>query len=342
MRAPRLAGLTLLLSLGLAAPHAHAADERIIGEGVSAGGVDLGLLTVDEATEALAADSGLKAQLRTDLVLGAAGIPWKLTMREARLALDARSTAERAALVPTPVAPDEGTEQGGTPVGVSVPLALTHSKAAVRAWVQKVARGTWRAPRPARLRMTLRHMLVRESKGGFRLNKRSVTRKVNRALAGVDERRLHQRLLKVRPKRTTRQLRDAHPTVVTVDRDGFRLRLFKRLRISKRYPIAVGMAGVETPRGLYRVQNKAVNPAWTKPDSDWVPEGERGQVVPGGAPDNPLKARWLGVYNGVGIHGTSEDWSIGSRASHGCIRMHVSDVIDLYDRVPVGTPVLIG
>jgi len=342
MRALRLAGLTLLLLALGGAPSAHAADERIIPEGVSAGGVDLSLLTVDEATERLAADKGLAAQLRADLILGAAGIPWKLTMREARLAFDARRTAERAALVPTPVAPDEGAEQGGTPVGVSVPLALTHSKAAVRAWVAKVARRTWRAPRPARLRMTLRHMLVRESKGGFRLNKRSVARKVNRALAGVDERRLHQRMLKVRPKRTTRQLRDAYPTVVTVDRDGFRLRLFKRLRISKRYNIAVGMAGVETPRGLYRVQNKAVNPAWTKPNSDWVPEGERGQVVPGGAPDNPLKARWLGVYNGVGIHGTSEDWSIGSRASHGCIRMHVSDVIDLYDRVPVGTPVLIG
>ena len=66
-----------------------------------------------------------------------------------------------------------------------------------------------------------------------------------------------------------------------------------------------------------------------------------GRSIPGGAPDNPLKARWMGVANGVGIHGTAEDWSIGTRASHGCIRMHVSDVIDLYPRVPVGTPVLI-
>ena len=56
---------------------------------------------------------------------------------------------------------------------------------------------------------------------------------------------------------------------------------------------------------------------------------------------NPLKARWMGIVNGVGIHGTGEDWSIGSRASHGCIRMHVSDVIDLFPRVPVGSPVLI-
>ena len=129
--------------------------------------------------------------------------------------------------------------------------------------------------------------------------------------------------------------------MITVDRVDFRLRLFKRLRISRRYGIAVGMAGLETPRGLYRIQNKQVNPAWHVPDSDWA-GSMRGKTVPGGASDNPLKARWMGIANGVGIHGTSEDWSIGSRASHGCIRMHVSDVIDLYDRVPVGTPVLIG
>ena len=50
----------------------------------------------------------------------------------------------------------------------------------------------------------------------------------------------------------------------------------------------------------------------------------------------------MGIVNGVGIHGTGAPWSIGSRASHGCIRMTVPDVIDLYPRVPVGTPVLIG
>ena len=63
-----------------------------------------------------------------------------------------------------------------------------------------------------------------------------------------------------------------------------------------------------------------------------------GQVIPGGAANNPLRARWLGIANGVGIHGTAEDWSIGTRASHGCIRMHVADVIDLYRRVRSARP----
>ena len=76
------------------------------------------------------------------------------------------------------------------------------------------------------------------------------------------------------------------------------------------------------------------------PNSDWA-GGLAGQTIPGGAPNNPLKARWLGVNGSVGIHGTAEEWSIGSRASHGCIRMRVRDVVDLYPRVPMGTPVLI-
>jgi lipoprotein-anchoring transpeptidase ErfK/SrfK len=49
----------------------------------------------------------------------------------------------------------------------------------------------------------------------------------------------------------------------------------------------------------------------------------------------------MGIVNGVGIHGTALGGSIGTRASHGCIRMHVPDVIALYRRVPIGTPVLI-
>ena len=77
------------------------------------------------------------------------------------------------------------------------------------------------------------------------------------------------------------------------------------------------------------------------PNSPWAGE-LAGTTVDGGSAANPLKARWMGIVDGVGIHGTGEDGSIGSRASHGCIRMHVSDVIALYKRVPVGTPVLIG
>jgi lipoprotein-anchoring transpeptidase ErfK/SrfK len=145
---------------------------------------------------------------------------------------------------------------------------------------------------------------------------------------------------KVRAKVTANDLADSYGTIITVDRANHILRLFKRLKHTKSYGIAVGQAGLETPPGLFNITSRQIDPAWHVPNSPWA-GSLAGSVIPGGAANNPLKARWLGIADGVGIHGTAEDWSIGSNASHGCIRMHVSDVIDLYGRVPLGTTVLI-
>jgi lipoprotein-anchoring transpeptidase ErfK/SrfK len=145
----------------------------------------------------------------------------------------------------------------------------------------------------------------------------------------------------VQPKVSTAQLAKKYPAVLIVDRDSFRLTLYKNLKKAKTYGIAVGQVGLDTPAGLYTIQNKAVNPAWHVPNSAWAGD-LAGKVIPGDDPTNPIKARWMGIYDGVGVHGTSDDASIGSRASHGCIRMHVPDVEELYDQVPVGAPIYIA
>jgi lipoprotein-anchoring transpeptidase ErfK/SrfK len=326
----------MLLAL-LAVPGAARADDRVIAAGVTAGGVDVGGLTVDAAAAKL--DAVLSPHLRRDLVLGAGGVPYRLTMAQAKFAFDPLLTAQRAAHVPADAtAPDAG---GGEAAGVDVPLALTHSRVAVRAWVTSVARQAFHAPRDATLRITLRHLRLRRARVGRALYVAPAAAAVDAALDGDGSRILHQRLTEVRPRVNADTLRRTYSTVITVDREHFVLRLFKVLRLRKRYGIAVGMAGLDTPAGRYRIREKQVNPAWHVPHSAWA-GSLQGRTIPGGAPDNPLKARWLGIANGVGIHGTAEDWSIGSRASHGCIRMHVADVVDLYPRVPVGTAVLIG
>ena len=66
-----------------------------------------------------------------------------------------------------------------------------------------------------------------------------------------------------------------------------------------------------------------------------------GRSIPPG-PQNPLKARWMGIYGGAGFHGTADIGSIGSAASHGCIRMRIPEVIELYDQVPLGAPIYIA
>lgn len=135
---------------------------------------------------------------------------------------------------------------------------------------------------------------------------------------------------------------------IAVDRENFTLDLYKRApltltpKLVKRYSIAVGAAGHETPRGLFVVTARAKNPDWLMPNSDWVPVEKRGKIVKGDDPANPIKARFLKLTNdGVGIHGTAADDSIGTAASHGCIRMHVPDVIELFKEVPIYTPVYI-
>lgn len=78
-----------------------------------------------------------------------------------------------------------------------------------------------------------------------------------------------------------------------------------------------------------------------RPNSTWAGE-LAGTTVSGGSAANPLKARWMGIAGGIGIHGTGQGYAIATRASHGCIRMHVSDVVKLLGRVSIGTPALIA
>jgi lipoprotein-anchoring transpeptidase ErfK/SrfK len=102
------------------------------------------------------------------------------------------------------------------------------------------------------------------------------------------------------------------------------------------FGVAIGMPGHETPTGSFHVVDKRKNPTWLPPDSPWA-KG-LGPIPPG--PGNPLGTRWIGTSApGVGIHGTPADWSIGSAASHGCLRMHIPEVETLYEDVVVGMPV---
>jgi lipoprotein-anchoring transpeptidase ErfK/SrfK len=139
---------------------------------------------------------------------------------------------------------------------------------------------------------------------------------------------------------TSSQLAAQYPAIITVDRGAFTLRLWRNLKLARSYQIAVGQVGLETPAGLYHIQDKEVNPSWHVPKSAWA-GSLAGQTIPPG-PADPIKARWMGIFNGAGIHGTDELSSLGSAASHGCIRMAIPDVVELYDQVSVGTPVYIA
>jgi lipoprotein-anchoring transpeptidase ErfK/SrfK len=310
-----------------AAPAASAQDQ-VIAPGVKAGGVDVGGQTIESAATNL--DLALRPQLErpVDVVVGAQS--FRLDALTVKLKFDPLVTAKRAYYA--------GRDKGPN---VEVPVAVSWSKRAIEAFAADVDKQVSRAPREASVKITLRRMVIRRGKNGRTINEVSLARRIDLTLTDQTRpRALRARFRPDRPTTTTAKLRRKYGTVLTVDRTNLKLRLFKRLKLSKTYGIAIGAAGFDTPSGQFTIQSKQVNPAWHVPNSDWA-GGLAGQTIPGGAPNNPLKARWLGVNGSVGIHGTAEEWSIGSRASHGCIRMRVADVIDLYPRVPTGTPVLI-
>lgn len=305
------------------------ADDRVIAAGVTVQGVDLSGQTVDQASATLGAK--LAPHLSRPVVVSVGAKQFRLRADQVGFTFDTLLTAKRAFYA--------GQNAAGLPVAVAP--AVRHVRAAVRGWADVVRKRVTRPARDATARITLTRIFTTHSRTGVGVDTKALSAAVDKAFDDTTvPRRFRQPVVKLSPKVTYKGLLRQYGTVLTVDRDHFTLRLFKRLRVVRSYPIAVGMAGLDTPAGLYAIQEKQVNPAWHVPNSAWA-GSLAGQVIPGGAPNNPLKARWLGIANGVGIHGTAEDWSVGTRASHGCIRMHVSDVIDLYPRVPIGTPVLI-
>ena len=109
-----------------------------------------------------------------------------------------------------------------------------------------------------------------------------------------------------------------------------------------RYQIAVGKAGKQW-RGVKYVEELQVDPAWSPPASVKRDNPALPDVIPGGSPRNPMGARVIGLGPGgeYAIHGTNMPKTVGTAASYGCFRMHNQDVIDLYARVRMGTPVVV-
>lgn len=327
----RLATSCVLAALALLAAAPASAQPPLPGEripsGISAAGTSLAGLTVEEAAARLNAVHGHR--LENGLVtVQAADITWKFEVADADVQFDELRSAKRALYA--------GRVARGRRVDVR--LAVTYAKDPVEKLAARIDKRLRRPARDSRLKISVRKVRVTHSRRGRDINQRALAKSIAARLTNPNLGRvLKPKLISVKPKVTANDLR-RRSTVVTIDRRTFKLRLFKNLKLVKTYRVAVGQPQYPTPRGRFSITDKQVNPVWSVPNSPWAGE-LAGTTVSG--PGNPLKARWMGITGSVGIHGTGEGGSIGTRASHGCIRMHVPDVIALFKRVPVGTPVLI-
>jgi lipoprotein-anchoring transpeptidase ErfK/SrfK len=334
--------LAVLVVLGgalYAYDHARA-DE--IAPGVKVGGVALGGLTPDQARARL--EHQILQPLERPIVVHHDQKTWTLGPREARLRADLGAMVDEALARSRSgdIFSRSWRSLTGERMDDDLKPTVQYSDAAVIRLLDKVRGSIERPAKDATVKISGAGVNTIPGVEGLAVQASQLHRQIGAAITSTTaDRTFVAKTRHTEPKVTTAELKRRYDTVIIVNRSQFRLRLFKELKPAQSFGIAVGQVGLETPAGQYSIANKAVNPAWHVPNSAWAGK-LAGKVIPGDDPTNPIKARWLGIFDGVGIHGTSDDASIGHNASHGCIRMHIPDVEKLYDEVPVGAAVYIA
>ena len=219
--------------------------------------------------------------------------------------------------------------------GFRVPLKIEVPSSKLERLLRRLGKETRSDPVDSRLILHKLKPLATRSVPGRRLKEIVALQKIRLAL------KLHARepiLLpfeNVRPTVTESDL----GKVIVIHRDSNRLLYYNGAKLKRAFRVATGLPAYPTPLGKFEIITKQRDPWWYPPQgSEWAAGKE--PVPPG--PGNPLGTRWLGISSPyVGIHGTPDAASIGYSASHGCIRMLVSQAEWLFDRVDVGTPVFI-
>jgi lipoprotein-anchoring transpeptidase ErfK/SrfK len=320
--------------------HAHA--DRI-AKGVVVGGIDIGGLDAPEAEARLQEE--LSAQLAQPVRLVYGDHTFTVDPASAGLQVDVPRMVESAVRLSRSggLAHRLLRDVRGERLNESVPLDAGVSATRIATVVTHVARVLDRPAHNARVvpKPLATGLSVIPSQAGLAVKQPQLERALTAALLRTDDSRtVTVPTRAVPPRYWTSSLERRYRTMILVSRETFTLRLFKQLKLVKTYRIAVGRAGLETPAGFYEIDDKQVNPSWHVPMSAWA-GSLAGQIIPPG-PADPIKARWLGFYDGAGIHGTTDTWSLGSAASHGCVRMAIPDVEELYDLVPLHTPIYVG
>jgi lipoprotein-anchoring transpeptidase ErfK/SrfK len=325
----------VLLAVGsvAAAAKVGASSGRIL-EGVQVGGVDVGGMTRAEAVAAVQAAT--RPRLRRGVFVVAAGKRWPVT--PAGLG---RGAAVEQAVDQAVAGPQLSWMAGfwhrltGRPVAHAVGVRYSDDQQRVARFVRALAPKLAVAPTDAAIKLVDGRVVRQKSKAGRALDVEASTRILVRGLRGTT-RTVKLVTRPVAPKVTEDKL----GKTIEINLSTNRLTFYEGLKVRKTYPVATGQPSFPTPQGSWQVVYKRVNPTWTNPDPTGWGAGMPKSIPPG--PGNPLGTRAMSLdASGILIHGTYASGSIGRYASHGCIRMFLSDVEALYPQVPVGTPVLI-
>jgi lipoprotein-anchoring transpeptidase ErfK/SrfK len=312
----------------------RATIDRIL-PGVSIGGVDVSGLTREQATAAVQQQS--QSRLSSPITITAGSKRWRVSPSD----LGMRSFVSRAV--------DRALALSGTldtasriwhrlrdePVDVHIPLRFRETPATVGSFVQLISDAVTVKPTPASLTVENGRVDTHRSAPGRTLDATDSSKRILSALR-TGSSSVALKTHKVAPKVTQKTL----GATIVIRRDVHRLYLYDGFHVAKTYPVATAAAGYETPPGSWTVVDKQENPTWTNPAPDTWGAGLPASIPPG--PGNPLGTRALYLNApGIRIHGTYDVSSVGTNASHGCIRMFMADIEALYPLVPIGTPVYV-
>ena len=348
MRRRRLIVFTLLLAAlaGVAwfaaTTYDNAHSDRL-AEGIRIDGIDVGGLKAADAEARLRRLA--VAPRQRDIRVLADDRTFFLTASKLRVRADVHAAVARALAASHPgwLGRRVADELSGRKLNLRLPLTFNHARGAVGGFVDEVDRATRKPAVDATVQPGAEALTTVPGHAGVEVDRTELRSRVGAALKNPTHTGdVTAPMRPVAPNVTSEELPAHYPAYIVVDRKAHKLRFYEHLALTRTYDIAVGKAGLETPAGLYKVQWRETNPSWHVPNSKWAGD-LAGKTIPPG-PDNPIKARWLAFNGGAGIHGIapSEYGSIGHDASHGCVRMRIPDVISLYARSPVGTPVFVA
>ena len=313
------AGFILCLvvcALGVGASHARAdspTPPAVIAAGVQIGSVDVSGLTAEQATAAV------QQAYFAPVVLHVGHRGYSVSPHHFRTALGGLDAAVQTALT--------------APALTTIRLTPTLDTKRVAKWVKALAKKTYRAPVAGRVLLRHNRPFFTLAHPGRALRPFPTRMLIRDAVVRGD----HTAILA--PVKKLKAAAVKSVPVIVIHRALNRLYLYNGTHVVRVFPVATGQAAWPTPLGHFQIVVKQKNPWWFPPTQDSWAAGAK-PVPPG--PGNPLGTRWMGLSApGVGIHGTSEPWSIGHSESHGCIRMQIPSAEWLFNRVQIGTPVFI-
>lgn len=302
--------------------------------GATVAGVDVGGMTPEDAVKVV--KKAVRPQLTRTIDVTWEDRTWSVTPRELGARSNARAAVDAALAASAETTFVEKTRMRvlGEELTFANDVAISYPRAGARGFVEGLASNLHRDPRDAALDYSTGWVEITSSRRGREVNTTQSLRSLRGALVeGSPEAELSVRT--TQPEVTE----EAYEKVILVRIGENKAYLYEQGKITHEYLVATGQAAYPTPTGVYEVTEKRYMPTWVNPAPDGWGSSMPASIPPGIS--NPLGLRALNwSASGIRFHGTTATYSLGYNASHGCVRMSNEDVIELYDLVDVGTPIV--